>query len=119
MSAYSEAEHRRATERLVRFAKRADVSMAIDDLAPWSRTELGGRVWRGLAYLADLRLGGEIDPAQYEAALCKISRTAGLPLTRLRIVARWALEFCRCSYFGGGNVPVLDVDEDEGRERPC
>lgn len=112
MSGYTEAAHRQAAERLVRFAKRDHVAALIDKLRPWTKSEHGAAQWIQLALLADSLLSGEISMGQYQAHLEVMEAVNKLPQSEFKIIARWALEFTRCNFIGHGHDLIVDVEEN-------
>ena len=107
-------EHRLAAERFVRFAQSGQAAPVLREHAPFLRTEFGRRVWNRLSILADLVLCGDVSVGDFEAHLRPLAVEIPMPLDELKIIARLALEGVRCCFFGQGNRPIVDVDEEGG-----
>lgn len=112
MSGYSEAAHRQAAERLVRYARRRDRAALLDKLRPWTKSEHGAAEWRQLAFLADHLLSGDIPIGLYQAHVEVMAAANRMPPSELKVIARLALEFNRCTFFGHGHDLIVDVEED-------
>ena len=108
MTTYSETEHREAAARLVSFAQDDVAAPIIRKHAPFLRTPAGMQIWEALFALADGLHCGDFPPEQYDATVEVMATTTGLPIDEFRIVARLALEFDRCAFFGHGDRPVFD-----------
>ena len=106
---YSETAHREAAARLVVFAKSESATPVLRKWGPWLKTGAGRKAWGQLFALADDLLCGFITIPQSEWTLVVLAATWAMPLEDLEIIARYALEFCRCCFFGAGHVPSVDV----------
>ena len=115
---YSESAHRKAAARLVGFAQGDRARPILRKRGPWLTTAEGRKAWDQLFELADDLLSGFITPPQYEWTLVLLAATSAMPLEDLEIIARCALEFCRCCFFGARHVPSVDIGpyQDGGRE---
>lgn len=101
---YSEAAHREAAQRLVRYAQGELALPVLRRRGLWLKTPEGRSVWFQLIALADYYLSGEIARAQYAQALLLLAPSTTLPQGDFEVVARYALEFCRCCFIGAGEV---------------
>ena len=110
---YSEAAHREAAERFVNHARSERALSVLGQWGPWSKTPEGRGVLAQLSALADELLCGDITTAQYTQALLRLAPSIPLPQDDLEVLARHALEFCRCAFFGSGYVPIVDVEPAE------
>lgn len=108
MTAYSEREHREAAARLVAFAQGEAAATIIRQRASFLRTPAGGRIWKELFALADGLHCGDFPPDKYDGIVEEKAATAGLPVEEFRVIARLALEFNRCAFFGHGHRPVFE-----------
>lgn len=106
---YSEAVHREAAERFVGFAQCERARPILQKWGPWLKTSEGRKAWGQLLWLADDMLSGLILIPQYDSTLVLLSANWAIPQEELEIIARCALEFCRCCYFGVGQVPTADI----------
>lgn len=106
---YSESAHGEAAARLVGFAQGGRARPILRKRGPWLATAEGKNAWDQLFGLADDLLCGLITTSQYESTLVLLSATWAMPLKDLEIIARCALEFCRCCFFGAGHVPPVDI----------
>ena len=106
---YSEAAHRASAERLVRHAHSEKALPVLRKWGPWSKTSDGRGFWTQLGAIADDLLCGDITSAQYAHALRQLGRNTTVPQDDLEVLARHALEFCRCCFFGAGDVPIVDI----------
>lgn len=116
MSGAVENEHRLAAERFVCFAQSEKAAPVLRMHGAFLRTKCGGLVWSRLSALADLVLCGDVTIGEQEAQLRSLAAEMAMPLDELKIIARAALEFNRCCFFGQGNRPIADVDEEAGDE---
>lgn len=110
---YSEAAHLEAAERLVNHARSERALPVLQRWGPWSKTPEGGSVCAQLSALADGLLCGDITTAQYVEALLRLAPSTPMSLGELEVLARHALEFCRCAFFAAGHVPIVDVKSAE------
>ena len=110
---YSEAAHREAAERFVNHARSKRVLPILRQWGPWLKTSEGRSVWAQLGALADELLCGDITTSQHTHALLRLVPSIPLPQGDLEVLARHALEFCRCAFFGAGYVPIVDVELGE------
>lgn len=106
---YSEPAHREAVVRFVSFVKSELATPVVRKWGPWSKTDDGKKAWARLATLADDLLCASITRPQYERALDLLAMDLTMPQVELRILARCALEFDRCCFFGAGHVPTVDI----------
>lgn len=109
MTAYSETEHREAAARLVGFAQDEAAAPIIRMHAAFLCTPVGRQIWRELFALADGLHCGDFPPEQYDGIVEAMAATAALPVDEFRVIARLALEFDRCAFFGHGNRPMFDL----------
>lgn len=107
---YSEAAHRASAERFARHAHSERALPVLRRWGPWSKTPEGRSVWAQLGAIADDLLCGDITSAQYALALRQLARMTPVPQGDLEVLARHGLEFCRCSFFGAGHVPTVDIE---------
>ena len=110
---YSEAAHRAAAERFARHAHSERAIPVLRRWGAWSKTPEGRSVFAKLGALADDLLCGDITSEQYAQALFRLAPLTPVPQVDLEILARLALEFDRCCFFGAGDVPIVDVDPAE------
>lgn len=110
---YSEAAHREAAERFVNHARNERAVPVLRRWGPWSKTPEGKSVLAQLSALADNLLCGDITTAQYDQALLRLTSSTPISQCDLEVLARHALEFCRCAFFGAGHVPPVDVEPAE------
>ena len=106
---YSESAHREAAGRLVRFANGDTTSPILRKWGPWLKTAGGKEAWDQLFALADDLLCASISTPQYEWTLVLLATAWAMPLEDLQVIARYALEFCRCCFFGAGHAPIADI----------
>lgn len=106
---YSEAAHREAAKRFVNHARSERALPVLRRWGQWSKTAEGRRVLAQLSALADDLLCGDITTAQYEQELLRLTSSTPMSQRDLEVLARHALEFCRCAFFGAGHVPTVDV----------
>ena len=99
---YSEDAHREAAERLVRYAQSEWALPVLRQRRPWLGTPKGRSTWFQLISLADDYLSGEIVRAQYAQALLRLAPLTAISQGDLEVIARYALEFCRCCFIGAG-----------------
>jgi hypothetical protein len=113
---YCEAQHRKAAERLVLFVQDEMVASIVRKHTPFLHTALGQRIWQELFSLADGLHCGDFAPSQYGASIELVAPTCNIPIEELRIIARFALELDRCSFFGDGHRPAIDLQlQDQDR----
>lgn len=110
---YSEAAHREAAERFVYHARSERVLLVLRRWGPWSTTPEGRSVFAQLSALADDLLCGDITTVQYAQALLRFAPSTPVSQSDLEVLARHALEFSRCVFFGAGHVPFADVEPAE------
>lgn len=110
---YSEVAHREAAQRFVYHARSEKALPILRRWGPWSKTPEGRSILAQLSALADNLLCGDITTIQYAQALLRLAPSTPLSQGDLEVLARHALEFCRCAFFGAGHVPIVDVEPDE------
>ncbi|MCB2072482.1 MAG: hypothetical protein H6917_06125 [Novosphingobium sp.] len=101
---YFEKAHRAAAERLVRYAQSERAPSVLRERGPWLKTSEVRGVWFKLIALADDYLSSEIDRAEYTQALLLLAPLTTVPQGNLEVIARYALEFCRCCFIGVGEA---------------
>ena len=106
---YSEIAHREAAGRFASFVKSEAAMVVLRKWGPWSKTVDGKKAWGQLSALADDLLCAFITLPQYVQALDLLAVAWAMPLEELNILARCALEFDRCCFFGAGHVPIADI----------
>ena len=99
---YSEAAHREAAKGLVCYAQGERALPVLRRRGAWLKTAEGLIVWFYLIALADDCLSGAIARAQYKQALLQLAPLTTLPREDLEVIARYALEFCRCCFVADG-----------------
>jgi hypothetical protein len=114
MHRYREAAHRAAAERLVQFAQSGKARPILRKHSQFLQTEHGRRVWYQLAQLSDKLLCGDLTPGEYDLRVVLLAIWAEVPTVEFRIVARLSAEFHRCIFFGTGDVPIADINFDDG-----
>jgi hypothetical protein len=110
---YSEAAHREAVGRFVRFVQNERTLPFLRRWGPWLNTSNGKKTWFQLMGMADDFLCAVLSQRQYDHALLQLTAINGIPLEDCEIIARYAFEFCRCCFFGAGLVPVADKGPHE------
>lgn len=118
VAGYSESAHLDAAARLVRFAQGDRARPILRKWGPWLKTTEGRKAWDQLFSLADDVLCASISMPQYASTLALLAAVWAMPQDDLEIIARCALDFCRCCFFGARHVPSVDIGpyQDGGRE---
>lgn len=111
---YSEAAHREAVERFVSYAQGSQALPVLRRWGSWSKSPARQSALIQLGVLADHLLCGDITSAQHNRAVMRLGASWPMPTGDLEVLARVALEFCRCCFFGAGYVPAVDVEPAQG-----